>query len=250
MGLFDFLGIGGGNPANAAKPYIDQIPGQLHQTYDPYINRGNDQYAGLNKQYTSMGQDPTGFLNAMMQSYTPSKSYQLQRDEAMRAAGNTAAAGGMRGSLDDITKQSRLADSLMGQDMQQWLSNAMGIQNQGLQGQQHFYDQGYGMAHDMGGDLANALGTQGQLAYQGRAQENQGISDLLGSLMKIGGAGAGAIAGGPLGSIFGEWLGSHFGGGGSNLGGGVGGKTLGVDTGVSKGFSDFSGGINGSDWMR
>lgn len=195
MGLFDFLGIGGGNPANAAAPYINQIPGQLHQTYDPYINRGNAQYDSLNKQYTTMGQDPTAYLNSMLQSYTPSKGYQLQRDEALRAAGNTAAAGGMRGSLDDITKQSRLADSLMGQDMQQWLSNVMGIQNQGLQGQQHFYDQGYNMANNMGSDLSNVLGTQSQLAFQGQSQQNRAFQDLLSSLIQGGAMAGSAYAG-------------------------------------------------------
>lgn len=185
MGFFDSLfGIGDANPANQARKYIDQIPGQLYGIYDPYIDRGNAQYAGLNQQYTNMGQDPTGYLNKILQSYTPSKAYQLQRDEALRAAGNTAAAGGMRGSLDDIQKQARIADSLSGQDMQQWLNNVLGIQSTGLTGQQGFYNQGYNAANNLAGDLSNVLGTQGQLAFQGQAQQNQSYRDLMNALFK------------------------------------------------------------------
>jgi hypothetical protein len=191
------------NPSDAAMRYIEKIPGQLHEIYDPYINRGNAQYEGLNKQYTAMGQDPTAFLNKMMEGYEPSKAYQLQKDEALRAAGNTAAAGGTRGTLQDITKATRLTDMLMGQDMQQWLGNVMGIQDRGLSGQQHFYDQGFDLSKTMGSDLANVLGTQGQLAFQGQANRNKSISDIIGALIGAGGMIAGGAMGGPAGAMAG-----------------------------------------------
>jgi hypothetical protein len=184
-----------GNPADAGMGYLNQIPGMLHQINDPYIQRGNEQYAGLNKAYTGMAQDPTGFLNQMMAAYQPSKGFQIQKDEALRAAGNSAAAGGMRGSFADQEGQARLADTLMGQDMQQWLQNVLGIQGYGLQGQQNFYNQGYGASQNMASDLSNVLGSQATLGYQGQNAQNQGILGILGSLVGAGGAAAGGYLG-------------------------------------------------------
>lgn len=200
MSLWDNLGamVGfGPNPADAASGYLNQIPGQLHQSYDPYIKRGNDQYDWLNKNYSSMGQDPSGYLNQLLKNYQPSQSYKLRQDEATRAAGNSAAAGGTRGSLNDITNQSRLTDYLMGDDMQQYLQNVLGIQNQGMQGGQHFYDQGYGASMGLGSDLSNVLGTQATNAFQGQQSHNQALQSLFNSLIGAGGMVAGgAMAGG------------------------------------------------------
>lgn len=204
-----FLGFG--DSADAGMDYLNKMPGMLNDINGPYIERGNQQYAGLNQTYGQMGQDPTTFLNNIMQKYRPSESYNLQRDEAMRAAGNTAAAGGMRGSMADITNQSRLADSLMGQDMQQWLSNVMGIQNQGLQGQQNFYNQGYSAATGMASDLSNLYGSQASMAMRGQEGQNAGLQNLLGMLASGAGMAAGAYFGGPMGAAAGAQLGGQLG---------------------------------------
>lgn len=198
--LSDFFS-GGKNPADAAMPYLNQISGMEHQAYDPYIQHGNDAYNVLNPQYSHMASDPTAFLEQIMKGYEPSKAYQLRRDETQRAAGNTAAAGGMRGSINDITNQARLTDSLLGEDMQQWLNNVLGLQKQGLEGEQGFYNTGFNATKGLTGDLANVLGTQAGLAFQGQANQNQSRNDLLSGLMKAFGgiAGFGLPGGGTIG---------------------------------------------------
>lgn len=192
--LTNALGMGG-NPANASRDYLSQISPMLHETYDPFIQRGEAAYPGLRDAYNPMMTNPTGYLDQLMKQYKPSQGYNLMRDEGLRAAGNTAAAGGMRGSLGDIQSQARLTDSLMGQDMQQWLNNVMGIQNTGLQGNQGFYNTGYNAASSLGSDLSNVLGTQAQLEFQGAANQNQNKSDLLSALLGAGGAAAGGYFG-------------------------------------------------------
>ena len=201
MGYFQNLfGMGDSNPANAAQPYLEKIPGMLHETFDPYIARGKDAYGKLDPIYSQMLQDPTAFLNALMQQYEPSRGYQMKRDEALGAAANSAAAGGMRGSFGDMTGQSRLAQSLMSDDMQQWLQNVMGLQNKGLQGQQGFYNTGYDASKSLGGDLSNVYGTQGQLAFQGQANANKSASDLVSALLGAGAMGAGSYMGAKAGA--------------------------------------------------
>jgi len=197
MGFFDFLGLGEDrNPANAAMPYLDKIAPMEKSYFDPYINKGNRAYGAMNPAYEGMSKDPAAFLEHLLSSYEPSKSYGLKRDEMMKAAGNTAAAGGMRGSMSDITNESRITDTLLGEDMQQWLKNVLGIQGRGLEGEEHLFDTGFNASKDLSGDLSNVMGTQGTLAFQGQAERNKALSDLISGLTKMGGAAAGFAAGG------------------------------------------------------
>ena len=206
--LTDFF-KGGKNPADAAMPYLNQIPGMEKSYYDPYISRGNQAANVLTPQFNQMTQDPAAFLEGIMKNYTPSKSYQLRLGESEKAAGNTAAAGGMRGSLNDITNESRIADSLLGEDMQQWLQNVLGIQKEGTGGLSHQFDTGFDATKGLTGDLSNVLGTQAGLAFQGQANQNQGRNDLLSGLVKAFGgiAGFGLPQGGTIGgSIYNKFF--------------------------------------------
>jgi hypothetical protein len=201
----------GGDPNEAANKYLDQIPGQLKEYADPYIQQGKDAYGQLSPEYNKMTSDPTAFLENMMKGYEPSKAYQMQRDEALQAAGNSAAAGGMRGTTMDRDDSSRIASMLQGQDMQQWLQNVMGIKGAGMQGQQGFYDKGFMASSQLGSDLSNVLGTKATNAFQGVQQQNQARNDMISKLMGLVGggigAGAGALAGGPAGAMMGSQAG-------------------------------------------
>ena len=199
MSVWDNFMGGGKNPADAAMPYYNQIPGMEHNNYDPYINRGNQAYNKFNPVMERMTSDPQGFLKELMGGYTQSKDYQLKDEEMTRSAGNTAAAGGMRGSLDDIKNQSHITDSLLGDDMQKWLGNVLGIQQHGMEGEEDLYKTGYDATKSLTGDLSNVLGTQGSLAFQGQSNQNKSHSDLMSSLMKLAAGGAGWAAGGPAG---------------------------------------------------
>lgn len=102
MGFGSSLFGGGKNAAHEANKYLDKIPGMEKEYFDPFINRGNAAYGKFNPITSSMLTDPAGFLEKMMQGYEPSRGFQLKKDQMLKAAGNTAAAGGMRGSMMDI----------------------------------------------------------------------------------------------------------------------------------------------------
>ncbi len=72
--LSDFFS-GGKNPADAAMPYLNQIPGMEKQYYDPFINRGNEAANTLTPQFNQMSSDPAQFLEGLMGKYQPSRSY-------------------------------------------------------------------------------------------------------------------------------------------------------------------------------
>lgn len=183
------------DPFGAAAPYMNQAIG----TQNPYVAQGQQANDFLNPLYASMGGDPTGYLDKLMQNYEPSKGYQLKRDEALRAAGNSAAAGGMRGTQQDLVNSTQIADRLLGDDMQQWLNNVYGIQGMGLGGQQRIADRGF----DASTNLANLYGQQGQLAFKGEDWKNRQKQDLTNQFLHLLSTGGGALAGGFMGSAAG-----------------------------------------------
>ncbi len=171
------------NPAKSAEPYLKEA----RDLFSPYQQQGQEAYGQLNPIYSEMAQNPAGYLEKMMSTYEPSKAFQMKNENALQAAANTAAAGGMRGSTQDMTNQARLTNMLLGEDMQQWLQNMGGVQSQGLGGLGHFYDTGYGATSD----IANILGSQGNLALLSQIAKNQGSQGLANSIF----GGLGDIAG-------------------------------------------------------
>ncbi len=271
----------GPNPASAAMPYLNQIPGIGQQYYQPFISGGQQAASIANpiynqatqasdianpiynqatqasnmagQQYNQMTQNPNDFLNSIMRNYNPSEGYRFKENRLKQQMANDAAAGGFRGTQYDQEQQGHAVSGILGQDMEQFLSNILGIQGRGLQGQENVINRGLqgqenrinrGLAglenrinrgYESSGNLANymgnALGTQGSLAFQGQAQQNQNAMDQYNAAMQqqnanrmnrnnrrsslfgLLGTGGGALLGGMPGASIGGALGGLFGGG-------------------------------------
>lgn len=205
MSILDFLS-GGSDPSQAANKYLDQIAPMEKEYYNPYIEKGNKAYDQFAPQLDQMTSNPVDFLEMLMKQYQPSSGFQMRNDNALKAAGNSAAAGGMRGSINDINNEAGITDTLLGNDMQQWLNNVFGRLDKGIEGEQNLYGTGFNATQNLTGDLANVLGTQGSLAFQGAQNKNKGFSDMLSAITKIAGGAAGFMAGGPMGASAGANL--------------------------------------------
>lgn len=180
---------GGGSPADAASGYLSQIPDELKKYLQPYIDRGNQAYGFLNPIFSKMATDPTGYLSGIESQYSKSPDFMRRRDEAEQASRNASAAGGMLGTPNQIQQASQIADSLQGQDMQQWLGNVMGLQNKGLAGESGFEQEGYGASNNLAQALASVLSQRANLAFQDQAGKNRSASDIFGALAGMLGAG-------------------------------------------------------------
>lgn len=210
---FDVFGIfdRGKNPADLAnQEFAKAIPLEKGY-YDPFMQQGAAAYQNISPIYRQMTESPQDYLGNLMKSYSPSQYYQSQRDKGAAALANSAAAGGMRGSVADVEGQTNLTNSLLNQDMQNWLKNALGYQNLGLQGQQHIYDTGYEATKGLTGDISNILGTQEQLAFQGQREKQRQNQDLISSLFGAAGGIFGGMYGGPMGAAAGSSIGSGAG---------------------------------------
>lgn len=213
-------GLGGGlagmlfnapNPYDKASKFYDQIPDTIKKYFEPYMQQGQraggqlegqyGQLTGLGgnlmNQYGSLMNNPSDIMNKIGGGYQQSPGYKFQLDQAMNAANNAAAAGGMAGSPQHQQQASTMASGLANQDYWNYLNHGLNMYGAGLQGQQglygagleglgNMYNRGFQGSSELGNSLANSLATQGNLSYAGQASQNKSRGDLFGNL--IGGA--------------------------------------------------------------
>lgn len=203
--LSGLFGGGRKSPANAANQYLNQIPDVAHKGYDPYVNAGADASGKTKSLYESLMQDPTAFVNKLMEGYKPSEGYQFQKDQLAKEMSNTAAAGGVAGTPMDQLNQAENIQGLLGKDMQQFLQNIFGVFNTGLQGEEGIATRGYDATKNLTDILGGALNQQGGMAYKDQVDKNQNQTDLWNMFGKAIGGGLN-FASKPSASLFGKNL--------------------------------------------
>jgi hypothetical protein len=202
MGWLD--NIFGKNPAEAAMPYLNQIPGQTNQYQQPFFDAGKNALNPLQEQYSGLLDKPGDKLNQIGGSYQQSPGFQFALQQALAAGNHASAAGGMSGTPTDQFNQMQMATGLANQDYNKWMENALGLYGKGLSGEQGMAEMGQKSGQSMADMIAQTLAQQGNLAYNGQAQQNQNRSDMFGNIAKLGGAALGGFTGGPFGA-FAAW---------------------------------------------
>lgn len=186
---------GRNNPGNAAQPYLNQIPGQGQQAYNPFIQSGQQAEQQLNPITSQFAQNPFDVYNNILGQYKPSQGYQYRQDKLTQGLHNTAASGGFAGTNNHQDQYGNLVNSLMGQDQQQFLQNILGIQGAGMEG----LESRVGRGSQAAGGLADYLGNAGQMqatnAYQGQSNKNAARGQAYSSLASLIGGGMGAFGG-------------------------------------------------------
>lgn len=187
-GFESLFGNDSKNPYESAQGFYNQIPGQLHQGYDPYINAGHEAMGQTQGQYGQLINDPNSIYNKLAGGYKQSPGFQWQMGQGINAANNAAAAGGMIGSPQHQQQAATMAEGLANQDFQNYMNSVTGLYGTGLQGMQGISNTGYGASTGLADSLANHLSMQGQTAFAGQAAQNQSKGDMWGNI--LGGAGA------------------------------------------------------------
>lgn len=180
------------NPANAANPYLDQIPGQMKQYYQPYMDAGNSAMSSLQGEYGKLMGDPASMYNKFAEGYKESPGYKFKLDQAMNAARNASAAGGMLGTPQDQQQAMQTATGIADQDFNDYMSQISGLYGKGLEGEQGIENQGFDANTSFANMLAQILGQKGMNAFTGQQGQNQANSQNWSNLFSgIGAAGAG-----------------------------------------------------------
>lgn len=194
---------GGKNPADAAMPYLNQIPGQTNQYMQPFFDAGKNALNPLQDQYKNLLGDPGGFMNKIGGSYQQSPGFKAAMEQALMAGNHASAAGGMAGTPTDQFNQMKMATDLSNQDYNSWMQNALGLYGQGLSGEQGMAQMGQQSGQSMADMIAQTLAQQGNMAFNGQQQQNSSRNSLLSGLGKLGGAAVGGMMGGPSGAFIG-----------------------------------------------
>lgn len=187
------------NPANAAQPYLQQIPGVGHQYYDPYVQQGQQAGQTLQSEYGKQ-LDPATFMNQLMEQYKPSEASQFRKDDLMKEMAAISGQGGYAGTPMAQRQYGEQANRIMSEDQQQYLKNALGIYDQGIEGERDIYNKGYGASGSMADLLGGTLGSQATMGFEGQAQQNKNRQELIAAFGKLlgqaGAGGAGYMSGG------------------------------------------------------
>ena len=161
------------NPADAARPYFDQVPSTLKPYYEPYIQQGQRAGGNLENQYNEMTNNPSDFLSKISQGYKQSPGYEFKLNQALQAGNNAAAAGGMLGSPAHQQQNEEIGEGLANNDYETWLNHVLGLHDEGQTGLQDFQKQGFGASSDYGTSLSNSLMNHVLLEERSREAENQ-----------------------------------------------------------------------------
>jgi hypothetical protein len=180
------------NPANAAMPYLQQIPGTITPYFQPYINAGSDSLNTLIKQYQTLLNNPGQIISSAGAGYQKSPGYQFQYNEGMNGANAAAAAGGTLGTPEHQQEAASLSSNLANQDYQKYLEQALGLYGEGLKGEQGINQMGFKASTNLAEDLASNLASEGSLAFQGAEGQNA----ANGSMVKLASMAAGGLLGG------------------------------------------------------
>ncbi len=179
------------NPSEAANKRLGQMGQTLSPYYTPYMNYGAEAF-----------QHPGQGINDIGANYHQSPGFQFALQQALQAGQHSANAGGMAGSPQNQQQQMGIATGLANQDYNNYLQNALSLQ-QGAGGI------GSNMANQMGSMMGQNLTNMGAYDYEGANAQNQHGSGMGGLGGALGGA-AGMYFGGPLGSMAGSALGSEL----------------------------------------
>ncbi len=179
------------NPADQPTQTLDQMQGTLSPYYQPYMDAGKGAMGALQGQYGSLLGDPGQMLNNIGKGYQKSPGFDFALQQALQGAGHAAAAGGMAGSPQHEQQNMQLATNLGNQDYNNWMTNALGMYNQGLAGEQGMMGQGFNSSNEMGQSMGNDLMSKAMLQYAGQQNQNQHEGGIWGSIL----GGMGSLAG-------------------------------------------------------
>jgi len=219
-GLWDSLGsitgglIGGSSgkdPYKKAMKQYEKYGNQAASFQNPFFNAGTGAI-GDYQNYLNNMKDPSKFINDLMGGYSASPYSQYLQDQSMRAAQNMGSASGLSGSTPLTQFAQENASNIASGDMNQWLQNVLGINNQYGGGLEKMMGMGQGAANNLSNIFGNLGQQMGGAAAGSQNYKNKNLNDILSGIFGIGSS---------------MDLGSMFGGNSNSYGGGLGSGSMG-----------------------
>jgi len=158
------------------NPYQAALQGILPM-YRPVEQAGEAATPMLQQQYAGLTQHPGAEYNQLASGFQTSPGYEFQREQAVRAANESAAAGGMGGTPQAQVGAMGAASQLANKNFQEYMNRVQGLYGTGLSG--------LGQEEQRGMEAARGIGG---LEAQGAQYHDQQMSNMFGHLGSMGGA--------------------------------------------------------------
>jgi len=158
---------------------------EARNAQNPFYNAGV-QGMGDFQNWLSTMKDPSAFINHLMTGYQSSPWEQIQQQQARRAGINAASASGLVGSTPYLQQAQQNAHNISQEDMQNWLKNVLGINEEYGKGQYGLYQGGQHAADQITGLENNAGENYAALRYgqeQGRQYDRNSLFSGIGKLI-------------------------------------------------------------------
>lgn len=172
---------------DAGKPYDDAsnelskyLP-QAQQYQQPFNQAGTAAIPQFQNWLKSM-QDPSAFINNLMGKYQESPGAKFQQQQMMNAADNMGSATGLTGSTPLTQFAQQQSQGIASQDMNNWLQNVLGTNNQFGAGQLNLMNMGQNSANQLMSLLQNYMGAQSGLAFGKDYAKQQQMGGLFSGL--------------------------------------------------------------------
>jgi len=175
-GLF---GDSGGPYEDAMKEY-EKYMGKSREAQNPFYNAGTGAIPQFQDWLGKM-KDPSAFINNLMGGYQESPFAKFQQQQGIRAGTNAASMGGLpngmggagAGSTPFAQQLQQNAQNISSGDMNSWLQNVLGINNQYGGGLSSLMQGGQSAANQISG-MYNGYGPMmGNDAYGRKEGQNQ-----------------------------------------------------------------------------
>ncbi len=186
-GLLGGLFGDSGAPYNAAMDQYQQYTNRAQSAQNPFLQAGTGAI-GNYQNWLQGQQNPSQFINNLMNQYQMSPWARYQQQQAMRTANNIGSATGLTGSTPLQLQAQQNAANISSQDMNNWIQNVLGINTQYGQGEQNLIGGGQGAANALTSLYGTAAGDTGRLAYGSEAGRQNDMWNTLGGAAQLGAA--------------------------------------------------------------
>lgn len=177
--------------ANAAMPYIQQIPGQVSPYYAPYINSGQQANQNLSNAGNQLMNNPAGMYNSVASGYQMSPYAQNQISAETKSINNTAAAGGYIGTPYNQQQVGTMVQGITSKDENQYINSVIGLYHMGLLDEQDLNNLGFQASGKMADVTGNTLNSEAGLAFANQSEKNQQSRNRMSNILGIAGTGVG-----------------------------------------------------------
>lgn len=179
-----FGGLFGKDPYKNASREYERGANQAAGYQNPFFQAGTGALGDFQNYLKNM-KDPSEFLNNLMKNYQESDYTKNLKNASERSGINAASASGLIGSTPFLKQQQKNAGEIESAGMNDWLSNALGINKQYGSGLEDLISGGQNAGNKLSDIFSDLGGFKAGSSYGSDMNKNKQMQDFFSGLMSL-----------------------------------------------------------------